>query len=205
MLAVLLLTACSSAYYGAMEKIGVPKRQILIDRVKDAQAAQQEVQRQFTASLDQLSLLSGFESGDLETAYTAVTDSYKDSEDAAADLSKRINKIEDVADVMFEEWEEELNQYTSLDLQVESRNKLRQTQADYKQLLVTMRSAEAKMDPVLAGLRDNMLYLKHNLNTTAVKGLEGEFGRLQTIIKQLINEMNAAIVQSDDFIYKLKQ
>ncbi|MGB5445609.1 MAG: DUF2959 family protein [Psychromonas sp.] len=188
-----------------MEKIGVPKRQILIDRVKDAQAAQQEVQRQFTASLDQLSLLSGFESGDLETAYTAVTDSYKDSEDAAADLSKRINKIEDVADVMFEEWEEELNQYTSLDLQVESRNKLRQTQADYKQLLVTMRSAEAKMDPVLAGLRDNMLYLKHNLNTTAVKGLEGEFGRLQTIIKQLINEMNAAIVQSDDFIYKLKQ
>lgn len=32
----LLLSGCSSAYYGAMEKMGVPKRQILVDRVQAA-------------------------------------------------------------------------------------------------------------------------------------------------------------------------
>ena len=36
LLAVLLLTACSSAYYGAMEKIGIHKREILVDRIEDA-------------------------------------------------------------------------------------------------------------------------------------------------------------------------
>ena len=36
----LSLTACASAYYGAMEKIGYEKRDILVDRVKDAREEQ---------------------------------------------------------------------------------------------------------------------------------------------------------------------
>lgn len=204
MLAVLFLTACSSAYYSAMEKIGVHKREILVDRVEDAKVSQQEAQQQFSSALDQLTLLTGFDGGELEIAYNAARNAYEDSEQAAADVSADIDKIEDVAQALFDEWEEELEQYTSTSLRRDSRNKLRQTQSDYKQLLAAMHRSETKMEPVLAALRDNMLYLKHNLNTRAVAGLQGEFSKLKVDIEQLINEMNVAIAQSDDFIAKLK-
>ena len=43
----LSLAACQQAYYATMEKFGVEKREILVDRVKDARDAQVEGQQQF--------------------------------------------------------------------------------------------------------------------------------------------------------------
>ena len=48
---VALLGACSQAYYGAMEKVGIHKRDILVDRVEAARDAQSEAQKQFTSAL----------------------------------------------------------------------------------------------------------------------------------------------------------
>ena len=45
------LTACQSAYYAAWEKVGVEKREILVDRVEDARESQQEAEEQFTSAL----------------------------------------------------------------------------------------------------------------------------------------------------------
>ena len=39
---LLALAGCSSAYYGAMEKFGIAKREILADRVEDTRKAQQQ-------------------------------------------------------------------------------------------------------------------------------------------------------------------
>ena len=43
-----------------------------------------------------------------------------------------------------------------------------------------MKRAEQSMQPVLRTLRDNVLYLKHNLNAQAIGALRGEFGVLKT-------------------------
>ena len=45
-----LFGACSQAYYGAMEKVGIHKRDILVDRVKDARDSQAEAQEQFKSA-----------------------------------------------------------------------------------------------------------------------------------------------------------
>ena len=205
LLALVLLTGCSTAYYGAMEKIGIHKREILVDRVEDAKLSQQDAQQQFNSALEQLSLLTEFDGGELEVAYESTKAAYEDSEDAATEVATRIDDIEDVAAALFAEWEEEIQQYTSTKLKKDSQNKLRQTQADYTQLINAMNRSESKMAPVLAALRDNMLYLKHNLNARAVAGLQGEFAQLKLDIKQLISEMNISIAQSDQFIAKLQQ
>ena len=204
LMALLLLAGCSTAYYGAMEKIGIHKREILVDRVEDAKESQQEAQKEFTSALEQLTSLTKFDGGKLATAYESTKDAYDDSEAAADDVSQRIDDIEDVAEALFDEWEVELEQYTSTKLKTDSRQKLRQTQSEYKQLISSMERAESKMAPVLNTLRDNMLYLKHNLNAQAVAGLQGEFGQLKVDINDLLQEMNVAIAQSDQFIAKLK-
>ena len=65
-LAVLLLTACSSAYYKTMESMGIEKRDILVDRVEEARDAQDDASEQFASALDQYRSTVNFDGGDLE-------------------------------------------------------------------------------------------------------------------------------------------
>lgn len=203
--AVLLLSGCSTAYYAAMEKVGVHKRDILIDRVEDARDAQLKGQQEFKDALDQLSQLIGFHGGDLQQKYEALNSQYEDSKKAAADVSERINKVELVAFDLFNEWEEELKQYQNKKLRADSKRQLLETKRQFDALVKVMRRAESKMPPVLRVLQDNVLYLKHNLNAKAVGAISGEFSLLQQDVNLLLQEMNRAIADSNQFIATIRQ
>lgn len=204
-LSIFTLTGCQSAYYSAMEQVGYHKRDIMGDRVEDAKESQQDAQEEFTSALEALSSLTNFSGGDLEDMYNQINDKYQDSEKAAQNVSDRIAAIEDVSDALFEEWQGELDLYTSDSLRRSSEKKLRETKSSYKTMLSAMKRAEKKMDPVLNTLRDNTLYLKHNLNASAVGSLQGEFMSLEKDIAYAIKQMNAAIAESDKFLAQLNQ
>ena len=74
-----------------------------------------------------------------------------------------------------------------------------------ERLISAMRRSEDKMQPVLAALKDNVLYLKHNLNAQAVASLKTEFSRIEQDIDVLIEEMRKAIASSDEFIESLQR
>ena len=202
---LLSVTACQSAYYSAMEKVGVHKRDILVDRVEEAQQSQQDAQQHFKSALEQFSSLIKFDGGDLQRVYEATDSEYQACSAAAEEVSKRINSIEAVADALFDEWQEELEQYTNTKLKQDSATKLTSTKKQYNSLLKTMRRAEQSMQPVLASLKDNTLYLKHNLNAKAIGALQGEFNSVQKDINRLIADMNNAIAQSEQFVATLNQ
>ncbi len=202
---MLALSSCSTAYYAAMEKVGIHKRDILIDRVEEARDAQIEGQQEFKDALDQLSQLIGFHGGDLQGRYEALNSQYEDSKKAAADVSARINKVELVAFDLFNEWDDELKQYQNKKLRAESKQKLLDTKRQFDALVKVMRRAESKMPPVLRVLQDNVLYLKHNLNAKAVGAISGEFSVLQQDVEQLVQDMNRAIADSNQFIAAIKQ
>ncbi len=204
-LSIFTLTGCQSAYYSAMEQVGYHKRDIMVDRVEDAKESQQDAQEEFTSALEALSSLTNFSGGDLEDMYNKINDKYQDSEKAAQNVTDRIAAIEDVSDALFEEWQTELDLYTSDSLRRSSEQKLRETKSSYQTMLSAMKRAEKKMDPVLNTLRDNTLYLKHNLNASAVGSLQGEFMSLEKDIAYAIKQMNAAIAESDQFLAQLYQ
>lgn len=201
---LLSLTACQSAYYSAWEKLGVEKRDILVDRVEDARDSQTDAQEQFASALEEFSVLINFDGGELESVYDALNDQYIESEAAAKEVSARIDKVESVAEALFSEWEEELNLYTNAKLKRDSQSQLRETQAKYKSMLRAMRKVESSMPPVLNALQNNVLYLKHNLNASAIGALQGEFAVIKSDVNKLLGEMNAAIAQSDTFIAAMK-
>ncbi|CAM2835551.1 DUF2959 domain-containing protein [Vibrio neptunius] len=205
MLSIFTLTGCQSAYYSAMEQVGYHKRDIMVDRVEDAKQSQQEAQQEFTSALEALSALTQFDGGELQTVYNQINDKYQDSEKAAQEVSDRIAAIEDVSDALFAEWQSELDLYTSTKLKRASEQKLKQTQRSYNTMLSAMKRAEDKMTPVLNTLRDNTLYLKHNLNASAIGSLQGEFANLEQDIQYAIKDMNTAIAESDKFLQKLNQ
>jgi hypothetical protein len=202
---LLLLTGCTKTYYGAMEKIGVHKRDILVGRVEKARDAQSEAQKQFKNALEQFGSVVNIENTDLKDAYEKLNAEYKDSDAAAKEVSGRIKKVESVADDLFAEWEKELDQYTNQALRTNSARKLADTRSRYKEMLASMHKAEKSMDPILGTFRDNVLYLKHNLNAQAIGSLRSEFAGLKVKIEDLIKSMNDAITNSNQFIEDLKQ
>ncbi|MBQ4859075.1 DUF2959 domain-containing protein [Pseudoalteromonas sp. MMG007] len=199
----LALSGCQSAYYSAMEKVGVHKRDILIDRVEETKDSQEESQEEFKSALERLTTLIDFNGGELQDTYNQLNDDYESSLAAANDVSNNIDKVEDVAEALFDEWSDELEQYKSASLKRESSKKLAATQRQFGQLLSSMRSAESKMEPVLTSLHDNVLYLKHNLNAQAVAAIKGEFTNLKRDIQVLMNDMNKSIADSNKFIEQM--
>ena len=202
--AMLMLTGCQSAYYAAWEKVGVEKRDILVDRVEYAKESQEEAQEQFSSALEAFGAVVAFDGGELEDVYDRLNGQYEDSVAAAEDVTARIDKVEGVAEALFDEWQEELEKYQNASLKRDSASKLRETQRRYKSLMKAMRNAESKMAPVLSALQDNVLYLKHNLNASAIGALQGELSTIENNVAQLLRQMNAAIEESDAFIASMK-
>jgi DNA repair exonuclease SbcCD ATPase subunit len=200
-----VVAGCSKAYYGTMEKVGIHKRDILVDRVESARDAQSHAQEQFKSALEQFQAVIQIQESDLKAAYEKLNAHYEDSEDAAKRVSERIDKVESVAEALFKEWEEELGLYQRSDLRETSQKKLKDTQTRYSQMLTSMQRAEKSMEPVLLSLRDNVLFLKHNLNAQAIGSLRTEFTTLKGEIDGLIKSMNEAIEHSNQFIADLKQ
>lgn len=194
------LCACSSAYYGTMEKLGFEKRDLLVDRVEDARDAQDDASEQFTSALDQFRATVNFDGGDLEKTYDRLNGEYERSVDRADAVRERIADVESVAEDLFAEWENELQEYSSAQLKAESQSMLNDTRGRYQQLMAAMRRAEATMDPVLESFQDQVLVLKHNLNARAIGALRGELASIERDTERLVREMQQSIAEADAFI-----
>ncbi len=194
------LSGCASTYYSAMEKVGKHKRDIMVDRVEDARDSQAEAQEQFKSALEQFDSIVKLQETDLKKAYDSLNGEYENSVAAADRVSGRIKKVESVAEALFEEWEEELEQYQNAKLRRSSNIQLQKTKTRYRDMLSSMRRAEKSMEPVLKIFKDNVLFLKHNLNAQAIGSLQSEFTNLKGEIDNLIIQMNKAIESSNRFI-----
>lgn len=203
-LAIFVLTGCAQTYYGAMEKAGVHKRDIMVDRVEDARDVQGEAQEQFKSALEQFDSIVKLKETDLKKAYDRLNSEYEESVEIAEKVSGRIEKVESVADALFDEWEEELGLYENKELRRSSKEQLSKTRSRYREMLASMHQAEASMEPVLKIFKDNVLFLKHNLNAQAIGSLQSEFSNLKGEIDILISKMNAAIESSNKFIADIR-
>jgi len=194
------LTGCQSTYYKTMEAFGHHKRDLLVDRVEETRDAQQDAKEQFQSALEKFSEVVNFSGGELKDKYTELKGEFERSESKAKTVRKNIRDVENVSKALFKEWESELTQYTNDNLRRVSEKKLEQTRRRYAQLIDAMKSAEAKIEPVLSAFRDQVLFLKHNLNAQAIASLHDELAVVKADIASLIKEMEVSIAEADEFI-----
>jgi uncharacterized protein YoxC len=197
---LLALAGCESAYYGAWEKVGVHKRDILVDRVADASEAQEEAKEEFQSALEKFSSVVNVAPTELKSTYDSLNDAFEDAQDRAETVTDRIDAVESVSEALFEEWDEEIDQISNSRLRSSSQSQFNQSKKQYEELIRAMRRAESKMAPVLTAFQDQVLFLKHNLNAQAVASLKGELAMIETDVAALIRDMEASIARSQAFI-----
>jgi hypothetical protein len=129
---------------------------------------------------------------------------FKHSETRAKEVRDRIAAIDSVAQALFSEWSNELGQYKSPALRSQSERQLTATRNRYAGLMRVMDQAAAGMNPVLDAFRDQVLFLKHNLNAQAIASLSGTSRELQQDISRLVADMEKSIKEADAFIASMQ-
>lgn len=197
---------CAGHRIALKEKFGYAKRKQLTDRVQDARDDQMAAKKQFESALQhflEVTKVADGELKELEKRYDKLKSEYERSEKRAEDVHDRIRSVQQVADALFKEWRKELDQYTNPNLRRSSEQQMEATRRQYDRLIEVMKAAESRMPPVLAAFKDQVLFLKHNLNARAVSSLQQNADQIESDVTKLVQEMEAAIAEANTFIAQM--
>ena len=189
-----------TAIYSARESIGEHKRDIVVTHVEQACLGLRETRDEFEDALQRFKNLVSVNETTLDHKYNLLNRQYQFCCAKSDAVSNRIRAIEQVSEALFKEWESELNEYTNRNLRAHSKQQLKAARQNYARLIRSMQKAEAKIQPVLAAFKDQVLYLKHNLNAQAIAALRHEFIEIGIDISQLINAMEQTIAEASQFV-----
>lgn len=192
-------------YYRTRETLGEPKREIVVHEVSQACVSLQETRDQFGDALERFKVIVQFDGGSLEKKYYQLQRQFDACQQKADEVRSRIRAIEEVSEALFSEWETELEEYSSRALRATSRQQLRIARQRYVRLVRALAKAEEKMQPVLAAFKDQVLFLKHNLNAQAIAAVQHEFIEIGMDMSQLIHVMEMSIAEANEFIASLSE
>lgn len=194
-----------SAYYNVWEKLGYPKRERLVNNVKEARQEEDGAKQQFTSALEQFKSVANFQGGDVETMYDKLNDQYQSCESRAGNVNSKIDAVKHVATALFDEWKGEIGEMgNDPSLQQKSQELYDKTHHNYDEMIARMDAAAAKMTRVLAKFKDRVLFVKHHLNAEAIGSLKGTELELGGDVASLIHDMNASIAEADKFIEQVQ-
>ncbi|MEN8260643.1 MAG: DUF2959 domain-containing protein [Pseudomonadota bacterium] len=197
------LSRCRNLYYKARESFGQHKRDIVVVRVEDARDRLEDAKLQFECALEKFSEITNYRGGPLNDKYRQLKYEFEHSKSRADAVRDRIRAVEEVAEALFLEWEDELEVYTNRTLRNSSRQQLMATRRHYGRLMKAMKRAEAKINPVMDAFQDHVLYLKHNLNAQAIAALQNELVDVGIDIATLIKAMERSITEATAFMNSL--
>ncbi len=197
---MLALAGCSSVEYAVKERFGIHKRDILVARVQDARQAQASARQQFASALEHFLAVTGTDGGPLAERYGKLQRELTRCESRAGAVRTRIGEIEQVSRALFREWRRELDTYKDPHLRDASQRQLAATEERYTALSAALHRTTAMMDPVLDRFRDQVLFLKHNLNASAIAQLDSNHRQIELEVGDLIREMETSIRETDAFL-----
>ena len=179
-------------------------RDVLVNRVEAARDEQIDTAEEFKTALEKFKEVTQFEGGDLEKKFNSLNSAFKKSESAAKRVTERVDRVTTATNTLLKEWRDELEQYHDPEIRRRANAQFDETRLHAEKLIAAMRKAEKKTEPVLDAFRDQVLFVKHNLNTQAISSLSQENAIIEQDVTNLIQEMEASIAEAEAFINSMK-
>lgn len=199
----LLLSGCHSTYYKAMSTLGKEKRDILVQRIKDAKKDQDQTKQKLQNTMESFQALTGFKGGSLEKSYKRLNSDYESATSQADKLHDKIQSIDQVSNDLFKEWQGEINAMDNGKLKSQDSVMLRNAKTGQATYMRAMRRTEDQIAPVLKAFHDQVLFLKHNLNARAIGSLKNTSAGLQSDVAGLVQSIDVSSQEADKLISSL--
>jgi hypothetical protein len=186
-----------------MATLGKEKRDILVQRIKEAKKDQDQTKQQLQTTMESFQALTGFQGGSLERNYKRLNSDYENAASQAGKLHDKVQSINQVSNDLFREWQGEISAMGNGKLKSQDTVMLRDAKARQATYLRAMRKTEDQINPVLKAFRDQVLFLKHNLNSRAIGSLKSTSANLQSDVAELIQSIDASSQEADKLITSL--
>ena len=203
-LSLVFISSCSTVYYKTWEVFGKEKRDLLRANLEELSDDQAESKEEFSSVLEKIRVKYNISSSNLSNYYDKISNDYSNLEDEVNDINSQIDKVNSIANDLFKEWRTEIYTFTNKKYKSESLKKLRSSKKKFDRFLKIAKESYKNSAFVLKKFKDQVLYVKHNLNAQVVGNLKSELSKLESDLKKLIPKIEQSIKESQQIISEFK-
>lgn len=197
--------SCSSTGYTSQLKLegGTNQKSVLLDSVRTSREEQAAAQAEFVEAINLYSQLVRPGAEKPEKLYKQFRAQVDKCASTLGELASRITLMEEQAAMLFENWALELDEFASPRLRSKSEAMLLDTEKRFDKMNGALATTHAKMDEVLIGFRDYVIFFNHNLNPRALATLHEENTHFLAEIQGLKDQIAHSRGEAEAFVMAL--
>lgn len=204
-ISLLFLCSCTTVYYKSWELLGREKRDLLSSNIESLKGDQEDAKEEFSDVLERMRLEYVGEKQSLAETYSDLKSDYDDIKDEVDDVTSRLNRVDALAKALFKEWLVEANEFDSTEYRRKSLAKRGQTMRSFNKYMKSTRKIEAGMNQSLKALQDEVIFLKHNLNSQIVSQFNVKLANIEKDMEKIIVKIEKSIQGTDSYIKEIRQ
>jgi len=175
----------------------------LLTNVEHVRAVTELSQEQAEAALDALhEMVSRDFSGEPLSAYAHFVESIDKTEVRSMSLGQSIERMKESADVVFEAWATDLENYNSTEMRLRSHERMDKSKMMYRAVVLEVEQVHKQLDEYVVLLRDHAYFLSHDFNAAAVASIEPDLHRLGLQASELARRQQVAMDSLEEYIRK---
>jgi hypothetical protein len=171
----------------------------LSSRAGDTIASMRAARLELGETLDGYNQILDGEATDNRAAYKQLQKALAKSEKSAAAVGTSVGKMEEVAAEFFSSWESSLAGFSSDDLRARSEERMKDTRKRYDGILAAASESREAFGPFVTQLKDQILFLGHDLNPSALEALAPDAKKLNEQADKVFARVDKTIETAGEY------
>jgi len=209
-LATMVVVSAGLAYAAALalpvaaQDEGVKQVERLVKSSGSAVQSIVETKNQIAKTMDAYNAVLADDVKDRPAAYKALQKEMNTTERKRAEIAKRVGEMDAEADALFKGWSDSAARLENPDLRKRTEERLTKTKASYADIKATGKTAGDLYDPILKSLKEQVVYLGHDLNASSVGSLKPDAEKLNLKAKELFTAIDDTVAVANKNIGALR-
>jgi Protein of unknown function (DUF2959) len=141
---------------------------------------------------------------DRKGAYKKLQSEMESTEKRRAEIGVKADEMKAEADTLFKSWADSAAAITDAGLRKQSEDRLAKTKTSFAQIGTVGQKATEIYQPMMKALQDQVTYLGHDLNPSAVASLKPNAAKLNDQSKELVKRIDDTISTANTAISGLR-
>jgi DNA repair exonuclease SbcCD ATPase subunit len=159
---------------------------------------------QLQKTMDVYNSLMADDAKDRKNLYKKLQSEMDNTDKRRAEIRVRADEMKAAADVLFKSWADSAAAITDAGLRKQSEDRLAKTKASYAEIGTVGQKAVDLYGPVMKALQDQVTYLGHDLNPSAVASLKPSAAKLNDQANDLTKRIDDTISTTNTAIGALR-
>ncbi len=201
---VAVLAALTLATTVSAQDEGVKQVERLVKASGNTVKAIGDTKLQLMKTMDVYNALMADDAEDRKKLYKNLQKEMENTEKRRAKISEEAAKMNAEADTLFKEWADSAAAIENPDLRKKSDDRLAATKASYAEIGTVGQKAGDLYGPFMKALQDQVTFLGHDLNPSAVADLKPEAEKINEKAKELLGSIDDTIATANKNIGALR-